>query len=115
MSKQLVNGVLVDLTPEQEAEFQQSVLDFNNQKIVRIRNSMVVSRFQARTALRRAGLLTHVQSAIDASTDEELKDAWNTVQEFQRLSPMVLNISQVLNLTDEQLDILFTQSSQIKA
>lgn len=75
-----------------------------------------VTRFKALAAMHNAGLLTSVQSIIDApETDMLVKLAWDNAQTFERTSPTVLALAQTLSLTGEQLDALFTQASQIKA
>lgn len=86
------------------------------QDIARARSRMVVTRFQALAALHNANLLTSVQSIMSApETDMLVKLAWDNAQTFERTSPSILAIAQVLGLTDQQLDTLFTQASQIKA
>lgn len=78
------------------------------------RQSMVVSRFQARAALHIAGLLAQAEQAIaGAGTLAQL--AWQDAQEFRRNSPTVAAIAETLALTDEQLDDLFRQAATIEA
>jgi len=91
----------------------QEEIDANNESR---RGSMIVSRFQAKTAVYNAGLLDDIESLINnANTDPVIKFAWNDAQEFRRNSPSIALIAQQLNLTDEQLDQLFIDAANITA
>jgi len=75
-----------------------------------------VSRFQARAALHLTGMLTAVEAImLDPNTDMLAKLAWQDAQEFKRTSPTVLTMSQIIGLTDEQLDDLFILAATIDA
>lgn len=78
------------------------------------RMAMVVSRLQARTALRRMGLFTAVDSFVNQSGDVELIDAWNNASEFRRFSATILNLASHFDLDDEALDNLFRQARLIE-
>ena len=43
-----------------------------------------------------------------------IKIAWEYASEFRRLSPAILGMAGALGLTDEQLDSMFEQGSQIE-
>jgi len=75
-----------------------------------------VSRFQARMALRQAGLFDAVE-AMMAHPDTPIiaVEAWQTAQEFRRISPTIAAMAQALSLTDEQLDDLFMAAGGIEA
>jgi len=80
------------------------------------RESAVVSRFQARAALRQAGLRSQVEAIMDdPATDPLVVDAWTDAQEFRRMSPTVLNLAAGLGLTDTEVDDLFRQAAMIEA
>ena len=80
------------------------------------RERMVVSPFQARGALKLAGLLDQVEQVMaDPATDDMTRLAWQTASEFRRLSPTVDAIAQKMNLTDEQVDSLFVSAGTIEA
>lgn len=80
------------------------------------RNLMVVSPFQAKAALLQAGLLTQVEAVInDPATDPLVKLAWNNATEYKRTSPMIAALAAQLNLTDAQVDDLFTAAATIIA
>ena len=75
-----------------------------------------VSRFQARMALRQAGLFDAVE-AMMAHPDTPIiaVEAWQAAQEFRRISPTIAAMGQALGLTDEQLDDLFIVAGGIEA
>lgn len=80
------------------------------------RESAVVSRFQARAALRQAGLRSQVEAIMDdPATDPLVVDAWADAQEFKRMSPAVLNLAAGLGLTDAEVDDLFEQAALIES
>ncbi|QJQ93910.1 MULTISPECIES: hypothetical protein [Halomonadaceae] len=80
------------------------------------RASTVVSRFQARAALREAGLRDQVETIIaDPNTSPIIVDAWNDAQEFRRMSPTIQALAGELGLDDEAVDQLFKQAAQIEA
>lgn len=80
------------------------------------RESAVVSRFQARAALRQAGLRSQVETIIeDPATDPLVVDAWHAAQEFRRMSPTILALADQLGLNETEVDDLFHQASLIEA
>lgn len=75
-----------------------------------------VSRFQARAVLHLAGLLPAVEAyMVDPETDMLMKLAWTDAQEFRRDSPTIAAVAASLEITETQLDDLFTQAAQIVA
>jgi hypothetical protein len=85
------------------------------QRLQAKRQSMVVTPFQAKAALLDAGLLGDIETLIaDPATDRKVVLAWNNVQNFERLSPMITGIATALGWSNEQLDALFEAASQIK-
>ena len=70
-----------------------------------------VSRFQARRALKDAGVFAQVEAAI-AQADEFTQDAWADAQEFRRDSQMILTLGTALDL---DLDALFISAAKIEA
>lgn len=77
------------------------------------RGAMVVSRLQARAALRQAGLLDRVDTMIANSGDGLMVDAWTAAIEFRRLSPMIVAMGEALELDDDNLDALFIAAARI--
>lgn len=78
------------------------------------RQSIRVSAFQAKAMLLQAGYWEDV-SVYLADADPVTQLAWETGQEFQRLSPTILEIAEALSITDEELDDLFRFAETIKA
>lgn len=86
------------------------------QKLEQKREKMVVSRFQAKSALYNFGIYDQVETLINsANTNPITKIAWYEANEFRRNSPAIIDIAQQLNLTEEQLDQLFIDASGIVA
>lgn len=71
-----------------------------------------VSPLQARKALRQQDLLAMVQAAVDAA-DIDTQDAWEYATSFDRTSPFVLGMAQVLGWTEQQLDDLFVLAATL--
>jgi hypothetical protein len=75
-----------------------------------------VTAFQAHAAIARSGLYDAVTALMgDPDTPLEVKLAWGKASEFRRLSPVVLEMATKLELTDAQLDDLFTLAATIEA
>ena len=72
-----------------------------------------VTLAQARTVLRRSGLLDTVDAAIRNSVNAEMIDAWDYGNGLSRDSAMLQVMAASLGLTSEQIDELFLQASQI--
>jgi hypothetical protein len=74
----------------------------------------VVTMRQARLALLSAGLLVEVEAAIDALVSPQ-KDAariqWEYAQEVRRADPLVQMLAPALDLSDAELDALFTTAA----
>jgi hypothetical protein len=76
-----------------------------------------VSRRQAKEALRRAGLLSQVQPAIDAILDADQRTAmqieWDDSQVFQRNRPSLIAIGTALGLDSAEIDALFVTAAAL--
>ena len=76
----------------------------------------VVTMRQARLALLQQGLLASIQPAIDA-LDEPHRSAanieWEYSQTVERTRPFVLTLGEELELTDDDLDALFTLAATL--
>ena len=66
-------------------------------------------------ALYYAGYLEAIQDYMDNDADIVQKLAWNTAQVFKRLSPTVLTLQPLLELSDTELDDLFRFALTIEA
>ena len=73
-----------------------------------------VTRFQARAALYKSGMLAAVEAYMALETTDPLtRMAWADVLSFERQSAMVLAVSAALGLSDAQLDDLFVLAATI--
>lgn len=80
------------------------------------RSLMIVSRFQARAALYKTGLLDRVEEMMrDPNVDPIARLAWQDAATFSRLSSFVITLGSALGLNDYELDVLFTEASTITA
>lgn len=71
-----------------------------------------VTPWQAREALRQAGLLAAVNAHIDALGDADAAYiAWHYAERIRRNSPFVESIAPLLGLTEAQLDALFSAAA----
>lgn len=76
----------------------------------------IVSKFQAKAALRGAGLLDQVEQMMaDPAADPLAVLAWQDAQEFRRTSPTVAAMAGALGLDAAALDALFTTAAGIEA
>lgn len=101
-----IGSVWQYITPPPDGSPQQPVED--------IRQTMIVSRFQARAALLNAGLLDQVDAYFNSSTPSAIdRLAWQQVNDFYRLSPLVISVGASLSLNDDQLDQLFRAAAAI--
>lgn len=67
----------------------------------------VVSPWQMRRALNQIGLRATVEAAV-AAGDQDTKDGWEFASEFRRDNALLLGMAAALNLTEQDLDDLFT-------
>lgn len=73
-----------------------------------------VSRFQARAALREAGLLEPIEAAV-AAADDLTREAWASAIAFERMSPTIAALAAALGLSSTQVDDLFRRAATIRA
>ena len=79
------------------------------------RATMTCTPFQGRMALANVGLLATVEAAVTQATDAKTKVAWEYALEWKRNSPLIATLASALQLTDTQIDDLFTAAAQIVA
>ena len=75
-----------------------------------------VTMRQARLALLGAGLLTSVETALDALSEPAKSAArieWDYSNEVQRHNGLVSSLGPALNLTSEQIDTLFVEVAKL--
>ncbi|WP_333822870.1 hypothetical protein [Pinisolibacter sp.] len=75
---------------------------------------MTVSRFQARAALREAGLLETIDAAV-AAADPITQEAWASGGVFERTSPTIATLAGALGLGEQEIDALFARAAAISA
>ena len=73
-----------------------------------------VSRFQARAALKIAGLLSKIEEQV-AQADPIVQIAWTDAVEFRRNSPTIAELAKAVGLTEDQIDELFRNAAKIEA
>lgn len=101
----IVDGVEVEMTPDEEAAFLASLPVVNS-----VPES--VSRAQAKIALLRAGLLASVEQAVSAAGGE-VAIWYADALTWRRDNPNILSLGTFLGLSDAQIDDLFRQAAQI--
>jgi len=77
------------------------------------RESMKVTRYQAKAALLGEGLLSDIEAATAVSDDPLLMLAWAEAS-FERLSPFAGQMMTLTGLTGDQLDNLFDVAANIQ-
>lgn len=107
-------GVFETITPDMTDITDTAVL----QQVTEIYNEInkvpeVVSMRQARLALFKQGLLSTITTAIESSTDEELKIEWEYATTVRRDLPNLIALATSLGLTSDDLDNLFRLASTL--
>lgn len=75
-----------------------------------------VSRFQARAALVQSGWFTMMDNFMATLDKQDIRRmAWDDAASFNRDSPTLLAMAQMLGLSDSALDSLFILADSIKA
>lgn len=72
-----------------------------------------VTMRQARLALLRSGLLATIEDAIKNGTDEEMKIEWEYATEIKRDWSSLIALAKSLNMTEADLDNLFSLASTL--
>ena len=81
----------------------------------RLATQITITRAQAKLALLHIGLLDTLEAFMaNPTTPRNYKIAWEDALTFKRNSPTIVAVSQILNLTDEQVDELFCFGSSLK-
>jgi hypothetical protein len=88
------------LTPEEKTEYAKANVP------------TVVTMRQARLALLQFGVLDIVEEAISQGTRAD-QITWEYATEVRRTDPLVMNMAAALNLTQAQIDELFTTASAL--
>ena len=89
---------------------QQNALDL----IIQVANCKPISRRQAKQQLLKMNLLSNVQASINEITDPVQKEMvqiyWDDSLTFERRNPMLMEIGNLLGLTDSQLNQAFKEA-----
>lgn len=109
MLKKMVNGIEVELSPQEEAETRAEWLAAD---AIPAQVPPIISRFQAKAVLLQMELLDDVETLM-TSASPIVKLAWENAIEFNRQSPSLLAMASALGLSSEQLDALFIEASNI--
>ena len=72
-----------------------------------------VTNYQGRQALINSGMFATIDSLVNSSTDNSLKNAWNYASNFIRNSPFIESLKGAANLNDAQIDQLFVDAGKI--
>jgi hypothetical protein len=98
-------------TATKDATVEQQIADYEAQKLQKRRQAMTVSNVDLRLAMNEEGVYGSVEGAMAKSTNTtELEIQWNFSSTVNRLDPWVVEIATALNMTDEQLDDLFSKA-----
>ena len=68
---------------------------------------LVATKYKFRLALNQLGLREAVETAVAASTDQNIKDAWQYADEFRSDNPLVLQLGTTLGKTEEDIKAVF--------
>lgn len=112
-----LNGVLVDMTPEEEAAFLADQPAPPTPEELRERMPPLTPR-QLRLALVQSGTpLSSIGLAIDAIADQTERGLanieWNYANQFNRTDPLLAAIAVAVGYTDEQVDSLWTWAATL--
>lgn len=72
----------------------------------------VVSKAQGLIALEMAGVLVDIETYMKTATRLE-QLAWNNIQQFERASPLLNTLCTTFGLSQEDVDSLFLNASQV--
>ena len=73
-----------------------------------------VPMWAVRTVLQNDNLFSQAQAAIDASTDNALKNVWEYGNYADRNSKAIASLAVTLNLTDAQVDQMFIDANNLE-
>lgn len=100
------------------------MITINPDKLSKLNVPQSVTRFQARAALLSTPSLhegfTNMLDEVEAFMVSDLVEplarlAWTDAQEFKRTSPTIQALAPLLDLSDEDLDLLFIAAAGIDA
>jgi hypothetical protein len=90
----------------------EQIAEYEASKLQKRREGMTVSNVDLRLALNDAGVYGSVEGAMAKSTNTtELEIQWNFSSTVNRLDPWVIEIATALDMSDDQLDELFSKAA----
>ena len=99
-------------TATEDATVEEQIADYEASKLQKRREAMTVSNKDLRLALNEEGVYGDVEGAMAKSTNTtELEIHWNFSTTINRLDPWVTEVAQALDMSDEQLDELFSKAA----
>ena len=99
-------------TATEDATVEEQIADYEASKLQKRRQAMTVSNKDLRLALNEEGVYGDVEGAMAKSTNTtELEIHWNFSTTINRLDPWVTEVAQALDMSDEQLDELFSKAA----
>ena len=99
-------------TATEDATVEEQIADYEASKLQQRRQAMTVSNKDLRLALNEEGVYGDVEGAMAKSTNTtELEIHWNFSTTINRLDPWVTEVAQALDMSDEQLDELFSKAA----
>jgi hypothetical protein len=103
--KRYLDGAEYEMTASEVADFEASRLFHPVPQVVTL--------YQGRVALRRAGLFDAVKSLVGQPGNEEAFEAFEYANHWYRDSPWIAAMAGVLGISDEEIDGLFRAASEI--
>jgi hypothetical protein len=90
----------------------EQIAEYEASKLQNRREGMTVSNVDLRLAMNDAGVYGSVEGAMAKSTNTtELEIQWNFSSTVNRLDPWVIEIATALDMSDDQLDELFSKAA----
>ena len=99
-------------TATKEATVEQQIAEYDANKLQKRREGMSVSNVDLRLAMNEEGVYGSVEGAMAKSTNTtELEIQWNFSSTISRLDPWVIEITSALDMTEDQVDALFSKAA----
>ena len=112
--KKVVNGVLMDMTPDEIAKWNAEQAEYEAGEPQRRREAMTVTNKDLRLALNDRGVYGDIEGVMAKSTNTtELEIHWNHSTNINRLDPWVVEVGTGLGMNDDQLDELFEAAMEL--
>jgi hypothetical protein len=91
---------------------EQQIAEYESNKLQKRREAMTVSNVDLRLAMNEEGVYGAVEGAMAKSTNTtELEIQWTFSSTINRLDPWVVEITSALDMTEDQVDNLFSKAA----